>query len=126
MIDALMKKNVYNLVPGVMTGLGILGTFVSLSLGLQNFNTGNTEEIEASIAPLMNGIKVAFHTSIYGMLFSLVFNYVYKETLEDAYIAVDEFLKVFDNYVDSNASDNNDIVVQMLLQKMPETIGAFL
>lgn len=123
MIDALMKKNVYNLVPGVMTGLGILGTFVGLSFGLQNFNTGNTEEIEASIAPLMNGIKVAFHTSIYGMLFSLVFNYVYKETLEDAYIAVDEFLKVFDNYVDSNASDNNDIVVQMLLQKMPETIG---
>ena len=123
MIDALMKKNVYNLVPGVMTGLGILGTFVGLSFGLQNFNTGNTEEIEASIAPLMNGIKVAFHTSIYGMLFSLVFNYVYKETLEEAYIAVDEFLKVFDNYVDSNASDNNDIVVQMLLQKMPETIG---
>lgn len=123
MIDVLMKKNVYNLVPGVMTGLGILGTFVGLSFGLQNFNTGNTEEIEASIAPLMNGIKVAFHTSIYGMLFSLVFNYVYKETLEDAYIAVDEFLKVFDNYVDSNASDNNDIVVQMLLQKMPETIG---
>lgn len=123
MIDAVMKKNVYNLVPGVMTGLGILGTFVGLSFGLQNFNTGNTEEIEASIAPLMNGIKVAFHTSIYGMLFSLIFNYVYKETLEDAYIAVDEFLKVFDNYVDSNASDNNDIVVQMLLQKMPKTIG---
>lgn len=123
LIDSLMKKNVYNLIPGVMTGLGILGTFVGLSFGLQNFNTGNTEEIEASIAPLMNGIKVAFHTSIYGMLFSLFFNYVYKETLEDAYIAVDEFLKVFDNYVDSNASDNNDIVIQMLLQKMPKTIG---
>lgn len=126
LIDSLMKKNVYNLVPGVMTGLGILGTFVGLSFGLQNFNTGNTVEIEASIAPLMNGIKVAFHTSIYGMLFSLVFNYVYKETLEDAYIAVDEFLKAFDNCVDSNASDNNDIVIQMLLQKMPETIGGII
>ena len=83
LIDSLMKKNIYNLVPGVMTGLGILGTFVGLSFGLQNFNTGGTEEIEASIAPLMNGIKVAFHTSIYGMLFSLFFNYIYKETLED-------------------------------------------
>ena len=123
LIDSLMKKNIYNLVPGVMTGLGILGTFVGLSFGLQNFNTGGTEEIEASIAPLMNGIKVAFHTSIYGMLFSLFFNYIYKETLEDAYIAVDDFLKAFDNYVDSNASDNNDVVVQMLLQKMPESIG---
>lgn len=123
LIDSLMKKNIYNLVPGVMTGLGILGTFVGLSFGLQNFNTGGADEIEASIAPLMNGIKVAFHTSIYGMLFSLFFNYIYKETLEDAYIAVDDFLKTFDNYVDSNASDYNDIVVQMLLQKMPESIG---
>lgn len=123
LIDSWMKKNVYNLVPGVMTGLGILGTFIGLSMGLQNFNTGNTEEIAASIAPLMNGIKVAFHTSIYGMLFSLVFNYIYKNILEDAYIAVDEFLKVFENYVDSSASDNNEVVIQMLLQKMPETIG---
>ena len=77
LIDSLMKKNVYNLVPGVMTGLGILGTFVGLSFGLQNFNTGSTKEIEESIAPLMNGIKVAFHTSMYGMLFSFFFNYVY-------------------------------------------------
>ena len=55
--------------------------------------------------------------------FRSFFNYIYKETLEDAYIAVDDFLKAFDNYVDSNASDNNDVVVQMLLQKMPESIG---
>lgn len=122
-IDSLMKKNVYNLVPGVLTGLGILGTFIGLSLGLQEFNTGSAQEIEKSIAPLMQGIKVAFHTSIYGMWFSLWFNFIYKETLEDAYIAVDAFLEVFDKYVDSNASNNNEIIVQTLLEKMPEAIG---
>lgn len=122
-IDSLMKKNLYNLVPGVMTGLGILGTFVGLSFGLEEFNTGNTQEIEASIAPLMSGIKVAFHTSIYGMIFSLVFNYVYKDTLENAYIAVDKFLEVFGKNVDGNASDNNGIVIQMLLEKMPQALG---
>ncbi|MFQ6864912.1 MotA/TolQ/ExbB proton channel family protein [Blautia sp.] len=123
-IDSLMKKNLYNLVPGVMTGLGILGTFIGLSFGLEKFNTGNTQEIEASIAPLMSGIKVAFHTSIYGMIFSLVFNYVYKDTLENAYIAVDDFLEAFSRHVDGNASDNNGIVIQMLLENMPQALSA--
>jgi hypothetical protein len=123
LIDSVMKKNVLNLVPGVMTGLGILGTFIGLSIGLQNFNTGTSEEITASIVPLMNGIKVAFHTSIYGMIFSLVFNFVYKEVLEDAYIAVEKFLQAFDNYVDSDADSDNKSVIQIMFQKMPETIG---
>lgn len=123
LIDSTMKKNVFNLVPGVMTGLGILGTFIGLSIGLQHFNTGNSEEIAASIAPLMNGIKVAFHTSIYGMMFSLSFNYIYKAILEDAYLAVDNFLDIFERYVDSDASSDNNGMVQVVLQKMPEMIG---
>ena len=122
-IDSVMKKNVLNLVPGVMTGLGILGTFVGLTFGLQNFNTGNSSEIAASIAPLMNGIKVAFHTSIGGMVFSLVFNFIYKETLEDAYISLDNFLQAFDSYVDSDAEMDNNSALYNMMQNMPEKIG---
>ena len=74
-VDQIMNKNLLNLIPGVMTGLGILGTFIGLSFGLQNFNTGSSGEIAESIAPLMSGIKVAFHTSVFGMILSLFFNY---------------------------------------------------
>lgn len=123
LIDATIKKNVLNLIPGVMTGLGILGTFLGLTIGLQSFNTGNSEEIAASIAPLMNGIKVAFHTSIYGMMFSLSYNYIYKEILEDAYIALDNFMMAFDSYVDSDADADNGSTVQRILNNMPEAIG---
>lgn len=123
LIDAVIKKNILNLIPGVMTGLGILGTFLGLSMGLQNFNTGNSEEIASSIAPLMDGIKVAFHTSIYGMSFSLVYNFIYKEILEDAYIALNDFLQSFDSYVDSDADADNNSAMQIMLQKMPEIIG---
>lgn len=98
-VDTKVKKGLLGSFPGVMTGLGILGTFVGLSIGLQHFNTGSAEEITNSIAPLMDGIKVAFHTSIYGMVFSLIFNFVYKKTVEDAYTAVDKFNDVFHKYV---------------------------
>ena len=96
-----------SIIPGVMTGLGILGTFIGLSFGLQNFNTGNAQEITNSIAPLMDGIKVAFHTSIYGMVFSLIFNFVYKKTLEDAYHAVDQFLDAYHKYVLPKTENDN-------------------
>ena len=99
LIDRVIHAERLSQVPGVMTGLGILGTFVGLSLGLQNFNTGTTAQITGSIEPLMNGIKVAFHTSIYGMVFSLVFNYVYKRRLDDAEAALNMFLRNFRKYV---------------------------
>jgi len=99
LVDSVMHRNILNQVAGVMTGLGILGTFIGLSLGLQHFSTGTTAEVTNSIAPLMDGIKVAFHTSIYGMVFSLVFNFTYKCKLEEAEDAVEEFLDVYKKYV---------------------------
>ena len=97
--DGVIHRNLLNQVAGAMTGLGILGTFIGLSLGLQSFDTGSTAAITGSISPLMNGIKVAFHTSIYGMIFSLVFNYVYKRKLDDADRAVEQFLSAYRKYV---------------------------
>ncbi len=98
-IDKTMHRNQLNQVPGVMTGLGILGTFIGLSIGLQGFNTGSSQEITNSIAPLMNGIKVAFHTSIYGMIFSLTFNYVLKRKLDEAETAIRDFALAYKKYV---------------------------
>ena len=95
-IDKIVEKNLLSIIPGSMTGMGILGTFIGLSFGLKSFNT---EDIENSITPLMNGIKVAFHTSIFGMVFSLVFNLVYKNILEQAYQNMDEFINAYLLYV---------------------------
>ncbi len=99
LVDSVMHRNVLNQVPGVMTGLGILGTFIGLSLGLQHFSTGTTAEVTNSIGPLMDGIKVAFHTSIYGLVFSLMFNYAYKRKLDEAENAVKEFIVAYKKYV---------------------------
>ena len=99
LVDNVMHRNELNQVAGMLTGLGILGTFIGLSLGLQNFNTGTTAQMTESIEPLMNGIKVAFHTSIYGMVFSLTFNTIYKKKLFEAEAAVRNFVSVFKKYV---------------------------
>ncbi len=123
LIDSIMRKNVFNLVPGVMTGLGILGTFIGLTMGLQEFNTGSAAEISDSIAPLMDGIKVAFHTSIYGMIFSLVFNYVYKESLEETYNSLDQFLDSFSRFVVGNTDYENEKNTTIILNSLPSELA---
>ena len=122
LVDAVIHRERLNQVAGVMTGLGILGTFVGLSLGLQSFNTGTTAEITNSIEPLMDGIKVAFHTSIYGMVFSLVFNYVYKKRLDDAERAVSDFLSAYKKYVMPDTATDGVNRLMELQQQQTEAI----
>lgn len=112
LVDSVMHRNQLNQIPGALTGLGILGTFIGLTLGLQHFNTGSTAEITNSISPLMAGIKVAFHTSIYGMIFSLVYNYVYKRKLFESEEAVEEFTQAWRKFVvpDTSADGLNRII----------------
>lgn len=122
LVDAVIHRESLNQVAGVMTGLGILGTFIGLTLGLQAFNTGTTAEITNSIEPLMNGIKVAFHTSIFGMIFSLVFNYVYKRRLDEGENAVREFLAVYKKYVMPDTSAEGVNRMMELQQKQTDAI----
>lgn len=123
LIDLKINRNYMNLISGIMTGLGILGTFIGLSLGLQSFQTGSSEQIINSIAPLMDGIKVAFHTSVYGMCFSLTINGFYKLGLEDAYKSVDEFIEVYYQKVAPNSS--NEIAGSLMEMQNKQLQGIY-
>ena len=82
-------------ISGTMTGLGILGTFLGLSMGLGSFRGEDIYTISDNVGPLLSGMKVAFHTSVYGILFSLVFNFVYRSIMSDAYEKLEIFLNTF-------------------------------
>ncbi len=93
------KKHYLNQIPGIMTGLGILGTFLGLSIGLNDFSIDTVDGIQQSISPLMAGIKVAFHTSVYGLVFSLVISTVNKNVYNRSRKALYEFIDLFNKYV---------------------------
>ena len=122
LIDTVIHRNQMNQVAGAMTGLGILGTFIGLSLGLQSFNTGTTAEITNSIEPLMEGIKVAFHTSIYGMIFSLIFNYVFKRKLDDAEASVRDFVNAYKKYVSPDTTTDGINRLMELQQEQTQAV----
>lgn len=61
-----------------LVGLGVLGTFLGLAIGVSSIQLTNSETIKASIDTLLKGMGTAFTTSIWGMFLSLLFTLIYK------------------------------------------------
>ena len=59
-------------IPSILTGLGVLGTFIGLQLGIGSLDFTN---LEGSIKPLINSCAVAFSSSVWGVGASLVFSF---------------------------------------------------
>ena len=79
-----MNLRFWNSVPALLVGLGILGTFVGLVGGLIPFsgiNFEETGEIRSAIEGLLSGVSTAFVTSVWGMLLSLLFNWMEKSCI---------------------------------------------
>lgn len=65
-------------VPGFLTAIGVVGTFVGLQLALSQLQlqqNAGVEELRDGIGSLINGASIAFMTSIWGIGTSLLFNF---------------------------------------------------
>lgn len=62
-------------IPAILTGMGVLGTFVGLQLGIGSLDLTHPGELDKSIVPLIEGCAVAFSSSVWGVLASLVFSW---------------------------------------------------
>lgn len=60
---------------GTLVGLGLLGTFLGLTLGIQGFDSSSTQNIQNSIQSLLSGMGTAFITSLVGMLLSMIYSF---------------------------------------------------
>lgn len=91
-IAAVIHRDITDQLANAFTGLGILGTFIGLTKGLQTFNS---QDAINSTPQLLSGIKIAFHTSIFGVIASLIYNHFYHRDIEANNIAIIEFCDAF-------------------------------
>lgn len=66
------NRNMALALAGVFTGLGILGTFLGLVVGLGSIGGTGQDALLGSIVGLLGGMSTAFYTSIFGIALSLV------------------------------------------------------
>lgn len=86
--------------PGLLTSLGILGTFLGLVTGLSglNLSASDTDALLAAMQQLIGGMSTAFLTSIVGVCASLLFNLLNNHYVSKCQKAIDRFCDVFSLY----------------------------
>lgn len=92
------KINIHSLgnKASILTGLGILGTFVGLALGLHSINGGDLAKNLTVIDTLIPKMGLAFITSVVGMFFSLLYSSRQKRILGDVYKNINEIETVLE------------------------------
>ena len=67
--------NFKEFIPSLCSSIGVFGTFYGIFDGLSEFDTNHISE---SIPQLLDGMKIAFFTSLSGMFFSLILKSIYN------------------------------------------------
>lgn len=98
-LDVHVHKKLLEIAPDFFTSIGILGTFVGLVWGLKNFSPTDYEAMTNSVSSLVDGIKVAFLTSIYGIAMSVVYSSGMKAEYASMTGSLQRFLDTFHAYV---------------------------
>ncbi|WP_296983038.1 anti-phage ZorAB system protein ZorA, partial [Thalassolituus sp. UBA1505] len=82
MAGSLTSNRLLAATPSFLTAIGVLGTFLGLTLGLSglNFDSKDLDELKAGINQMISGAGVAFVSSVWGVFLSLVLNWVEKQT----------------------------------------------
>jgi len=78
---SLTQNRLLAAVPGFLTAVGVVGTFVGLQLALSQLQlqqNAGVEELRDGIGSLINGASIAFMTSVWGIGTSLFFNFFEK------------------------------------------------
>lgn len=101
------------LIPSLLTSLGILGTFMGMTAGLAGLDTTSTEQMMTGINTLLSGMQFAFGTSVAGVSCSLVFNMLNRIAQGSSYRAIDDFVSAFTQLAMQRPLDND---VQLICQ----------
>ena len=101
-------------VPSLLTSLGILGTFIGLMRGLGGLDVSDAAKTMESIPQMIGGMTFAFMTSIAGIACSLVFNMLNRMAYGSATRSIDDFTAAFADLVMQKPLEDN---VQMICQQ---------
>ncbi|KMP10823.1 hypothetical protein UR09_05125 [Candidatus Nitromaritima sp. SCGC AAA799-A02] len=108
LINHQIDTRLYNTLPGILTGLGILGTFLGLIFGLSQINltTTDPDQLRDGIKGLLAGATIAFSTSIWGIFLSILFNILEKWGIKKLSVEVDFIQRKIDTLFDRKTTED--------------------
>ena len=96
LVDSRMFDDFVRHLPGVLTGLGIIGTFAGLLDGLSQFNPSTTSTAVAGLKPLLDGVAHAFIASAAAVSCAMIVLFFEKLVLALFYGKVEQLNQAID------------------------------
>lgn len=106
LVDTPLKTDYFRHNPGLMTGVGIIGTFSGLLLGLQDFKISTDNSIvQQSLANLLIGVKEAFIISGIAIFAAMLTTFFEKKLTTSRYKQVEELCQLIDSLYNSGVGE---------------------
>lgn len=104
LVDIPLKTDYYKHLPGIMTGLGIIGTFTGLIIGLGNFDVSiDPGQAQTQLRTLINTVGHAFIVSAVAITLAMVFTWIEKSLVTACYRLSEELRQGIDSLFDSGS-----------------------
>jgi ABC-type transporter Mla subunit MlaD len=105
-VDGQLHIEFFKHLPGILTGLGIIGTFLGLIHGLQAFRIDeNTEIVRQSLDQLLHGVYEAFVVSMAAIALAMIVTLIEKFLFSVLYGKVEELCFLIDSLYQSGAGE---------------------
>lgn len=107
LVETPLKTAFYKHLPGILTGLGIIGTFSGLIYGLQAFDATNPEPdvIKKSLDVLIHTVAHAFVISAIAITLAMLCTWWTNRELTLRYRQVEQLCQLIDSFFDAGAGE---------------------
>lgn len=104
-IDRPLGVDYFKHLPGILTGIGIIGTFSGLLFGLSNFDTSSAESMQQSISLLIAGVRDAFYASAAAITAAMVITHWEKLLYYKCLSALDELVDAINSSFEAGVGE---------------------
>lgn len=104
-VDTPLRTEYFKHLPGILTGLGIIGTFLGLMLGLYQFDPGTPAEVQQSVRGLLHDVLFAFVGSLTAIVGAMVVTHLEKKWLRVCYAHLEALTEAIDHLFDAGVGE---------------------
>ena len=105
-VDTRLKTEYYKHLPGILTGLGIIGTFTGLIIGLGRFKVPkDLTKVQEQLGQLIDSVGHAFYVSAAAIALAMLFTWIEKSLVAARYRQVELLRELVDSMFKGGAGE---------------------
>lgn len=105
LVDIPLNTEFFKHLPGILTGVGIIGTFYGLMIGLNHFDPSTPEQVSSSVNNLLRDVLYAFLGSAFAIFASILVTWLEKLSIAKCYKYLEKFTASLDSLYDSGVGE---------------------